>query len=153
MGIEGGTIDLKTSEPRSVTRAKFHTIIKRLIGIARTPQSQSLFREMMMSKMMGQAENARHIATAHLGGGLADFAVKLRCFFDNEHPRIGPATFQNQSGRGARKRATDDCHIVIHGEDNEERPRWERHFRPMPDGEEPPRTVHVSCSVRLCSPV
>ena len=66
-----------------------------------------------MSKMMGQAENARHIATAHLGGGLADFAVKLRCFFDNEHPRIWPFPFEHKRGRGTGKRAPDDHDIVF----------------------------------------
>jgi hypothetical protein len=71
-----------------------------------------------MSKVVGQAQNARHVATADLGGRLADFSVELRCFFDNEHARLGPTTFQHQRGRGAGKSATDDHYIVIHGEQN-----------------------------------
>ena len=79
-----------------------------------------------MSKMMGQAENARHVATANLGGGLADFAVKLRCFFDDEHARVGPATFQHQRGRGAGNCATDNGHIIMHREENDARSEGER---------------------------
>ena len=75
---------------------------------------------------MGQAENARHVATTDLSGGLADFAIELRCFFDDEHARLGPATFQHQRGRGAGKRATDDRHLVIHGEENDARSEGER---------------------------
>jgi hypothetical protein len=88
-----------------------------------------------MSKMMGQAENTRHVATADLGGGLADFAVELRCFFDDEHARVRPATLQDPRGRGAGKRATDDCHIVIHGEENDACSQAERQLGPMPDGQ------------------
>src|SRR5437763_16565470 len=95
MGIEGGTIDLKTGEPRSVTRAEFHAIIKRLIGIARTPQPQSLFWEVMMSEMMGQAENARHVETSHLSGGLAVFAIVLRCFFDDANAGGGTESIKH----------------------------------------------------------
>ena len=79
-----------------------------------------------MSKMMGQAENARHVATADLSGGLADFSVEFRCFFDDEHARIGAATFQHQRGGGAGKRPTDNCHVVIHGEENDARSEVER---------------------------
>src|SRR5437763_2603841 len=135
MGIEGGTVDLKTGESRTVTGAEFHAIIKRLIGIARTPQSQSLFGEMMMSKMVGQAENARHVATADLSGGLAHFAIELRCFFDDKHARLGTAAFQHQRGGGAGKRATDDRDIISHGEENDARSRRERQLGPSRTGE------------------
>jgi len=99
--------------------------------------------------MMGQAENARHVATAHLSGGLADFAIELRCFFDDEHARIRLATFQHQRGGGTGEGPTDNCHVVIHGEENDARSRWERQLGPMPDGEDPTRTGHLSCSGRL----
>ena len=79
-----------------------------------------------MSKMVGQAENARHVATADLGSGLADFAIELRCFFDDEHARIRLATFQHQRGGGTGEGPTDNCHVVIHGEENDARSRWER---------------------------
>ena len=52
---------------------------------------------MMMSKMMGQAENARHVATADLGGGLTDFAIELRCFFDNEYRASGRRRFSTSA--------------------------------------------------------
>ena len=79
-----------------------------------------------MSKMMGQAENARHVTTADFSGGLADFSVELRCFFDDEHTRIGPATFQHQRGGGAAERPADKCYVVIHREENDARSEVER---------------------------
>src|SRR5438132_3574213 len=126
MRVEGGAIDLKTSEARSVTRAQFHTIVKRLLGMLRKPQAQSLFWQMMVSEVMSQPENPRHVTTADLGGGLAHLAIELRRLFDNQDTGIRRATFQHQRRGGAGKRAPDDDHIVIHGEENDARSRWER---------------------------
>ena len=99
-----------------------------------------------MSKMMGQAENARHVATADLGGGLTDFAIELRCFFDDEYARVRPATFQHQRGRGAGKRTTHNRHIVIHGEENDARYRQERQLGPSRTGEVQAGRADLICS-------
>ena len=79
-----------------------------------------------MSKMMGQAENARHVATADLGGGLTDFAIELSRLLDNQNSGVRTATLEHERCRSARKRAADDRHIVIHGEENDARSRGER---------------------------
>src|SRR5205823_13029671 len=117
MRVERRAIDLKTRETCSVTRAKLDTIVNRLVGMLRKPQAQSLFWQMMVSEVMSQPENPRHVTTADLGGGLAHLAIELRRLFDNQNTGIWRATFQHQRRGGARKRAADDDHIVIHGEE------------------------------------
>jgi hypothetical protein len=116
MGVERGAIDLKTREARSVTRAQLYTIIKRLLRMLRKPQAQSLFGQMMMSEVMSQSEDPRHVATADLGGRFAYFAIELGRLLDNQNSGVRTATFEHERCRSARKRAADDRHIVIHGE-------------------------------------
>ena len=126
MRVERGAIDLKTREARSVTRAQLYTIIKRLLGMLGKPQAQSLFRQMMVSEVMSQSEDPRHVATADLGGRFAHFAIELGRLLDNQNSGVRTATFEHERCRSARKRAADDRHIVIHGEENDARSRGER---------------------------
>jgi len=126
MGIERGAIHLKTCETRSVTRAQLYTIIKRLLGMLRKPQAQSLFRQMMVTEVMRQSEDPRHVATADLGGRFAHFAIELRRLLDDEDSGVRTATFEHERCRGAGKRAANDRYIVIHGEENDARSRGER---------------------------
>src|SRR5207302_6042047 len=125
MRVEGGAIDLKTSKARSIARAKLDTIVKRLLGMLRKPQTQSLFRQMMVSEVMSQHENPRHVTTADLGGGFAYFSIDLGCLLDNQDSGVRTTTFEDHGRRGAGKGAPDDCHIVIHGGENDARSRWE----------------------------
>jgi hypothetical protein len=92
------------------------------------PQAQSLFRQVMMSEVMSQPENPRHVATADLGSGFTYFSIELGCLLDNQDPGVRPATFEDDSRRGTGKGAADDCHIVIHGEENDAGDRCERQF-------------------------
>ena len=62
---------------------------------------------------MGQAQNARHVTTAHLGSRFAYFSIKLSCFFDDEDARFGPFAFQHERGRSAGKCAADDYDVVF----------------------------------------
>ena len=128
MRVERRAIDLKTRETCSVTRAKLDTIVNRLVGMLRKPQAQSLFRQMMVTEVMRQSEDPRHVATADLGGRFAHFAIELRRLLDDEDSGVRTATFEHERCRSARKRAADDRHIVIHGEENDAGDRCERQF-------------------------
>src|SRR5207253_1497375 len=114
MGIERGAIHLKTCETRSVTRAQLYTIIKRLLGMLRKPQAQSLFRQMMVTEVMRQSEDPRHVATADLGGRFAHFAIELRRLLDDEDNCVRTATVEHLRSRGVGDRASNDCLIVNH---------------------------------------
>src|SRR6266567_9338321 len=92
------------------------------------PQAQSLFRQMMVSEVMSQPENPCHVTTADLGGGFAYFSIELGRLLDDQDMGIGAATFEHHRRGGARKRAADDRHIVIHGEENDAGDRCERQF-------------------------
>src|SRR6266480_210580 len=128
MRVERRAIDLKTRETCSVTRAKLDTIVNRLVGMLRKPQAQSLFRQVMVSEVMSQPENPRHVTTADLGGRFAYFSIELGRLLDNHDSGLRTATFEHHGCRGARKRAADDRHIVIHGEENDAGDRCERQF-------------------------
>src|SRR5207248_1858226 len=91
MRVERRAIDLKTSETRSVARAKLDTIVKRLFGMLRKPQAQSLFRQMMVSEVMSQSENPCHVTTADLGGRFAYFSIELGRLLDDQDTGIGRA--------------------------------------------------------------
>jgi hypothetical protein len=128
MRVERSTINLKTCEARSVTRTQLHTIIKRLLRMLRKPQAQSLFRQMMVSEMMGQSEDPCHVATTDLGGRFAHLAIELGRLLDDQDPGVRTATFEHDRCRGAGKRAADDRYIVIHGEENDAGECCERQF-------------------------
>jgi hypothetical protein len=87
-----------------------------------------LFRQVVMSEVMSHPEYPRHVTTADLGGGFAYFSIELGRLLDDQDTSIGRATFKNQRRGGARKRAADDRHIVIHGEENDAGDRCERQF-------------------------
>jgi len=92
------------------------------------PQAQSLFRQMMVSEVMSQSEDPRHVATADLGGRFAHFAIELGRLLDNQNSGVRTATFEHERCRCAGKRAADDRHIVIHGEENDAGDCCERQF-------------------------
>src|SRR5437868_14220540 len=135
MRVERGAIDLKTREARSVTRAQLYTTIKRLLGMLGKPQAQSLFRQMMVSEVMSQSENPCHVTTADLGGRFAHLAIELGRLLDDQNPGVRTAPFEHERSRGAGKRAADDRHIVIHGEENDARARGERQLGPCWTGD------------------
>src|SRR5712691_12715649 len=85
------------------------------------PKSQSLFAELMMTKMLRQAQNSRHVTTAYFGGRLAHFAIELGVLLDNEDARFQAFAFEHKSSRRSRKRPADDHDIVIeiHGQQRE----------------------------------
>ena len=82
----------------------------------------------MVSEVVSQPENPRHVTTADLGGGFAYFSIELGRLLDDQDTGIGRATFEHQRRGGARERAADDRHIVIHGEENDAGDRCERQF-------------------------
>ena len=82
----------------------------------------------MVSEVMSQPENPHHVTTADLGGGFAYLSIELGRLLDDQDTGIGRATFKHHRCGGARKRAADDRHIVIHGEENDAGDRCERQF-------------------------
>ena len=80
----------------------------------------------MVTEVMRQSEDPRHVATADLGGRFAHFAIELRRLLDDEDSGVRTATFEHERCRGAGKRAANDRYIVIHGEENDARSRGER---------------------------
>src|SRR6266481_1710314 len=67
----------------------------------------------MMSEIMRQTQNSRHVATAHLGRRFAHLAIERSCLFDDQYPCFGASAFQHESGCRAGKRAPDDHDVVI----------------------------------------
>ena len=80
----------------------------------------------MVAEIMRQTQNPRHVATADFGGRFAHFAIELSRLLDNQNSGVRTATLEHERCRSARKRAADDRHIVIHGEENDARSRGER---------------------------
>ncbi len=74
----------------------------------------------MMTEIMGQTQNPRHIATAYFGGRFPDLPVELSCFFDDKHPRVRPFAFEHERSRGAGKGTADDYDIVFEIHRNED---------------------------------
>ena len=50
---------------------------------------------MMMSEVMGQPENSRHVTTADLSGGFANFTVELGRLFHDEDTGVRAAALQH----------------------------------------------------------
>jgi len=67
----------------------------------------------MMTEIVGQAQNTRHITTAHFGRRFSNLAIELSGFFDDEHACLGPFAFQDKRRRGAGKRAANDHDVVF----------------------------------------
>ena len=98
---------------RVVTWPDFDAIIELLLrGIAK-PHSQALFRELLVTEIIRQAKNARHVTAAHLGCRFADFAIERGVLLDDEHTRTRMLPLNHERRRRARKCATDDHDIVI----------------------------------------
>jgi len=104
-----------------VASADFNTIIEALVRSIRKPHSQSLFRKLMMTEVMRQPQNPRHVATAHLRGRFANLAIELGVLFNDEHARLRPLALQHQRRGRAGKRATNDYYVIIklHGRQRE----------------------------------
>ena len=113
MRIEFRAIDLECLQSRLITRADFHAIIERLIGAIRKPHSQSLFRQLLVTEVVSETENARHVTTAQLGRRFADFAIELRGFFDDQNACVRPLALEHERGGSAGKRAADNDHVII----------------------------------------
>src|SRR5205814_865670 len=67
----------------------------------------------MMTEVMGETQNPRHVTTAYFCGRFANLAIKLRIFFDDQDACLGSFAFQHQCRRRAGKRAANDHDIVI----------------------------------------
>src|SRR5882724_13703166 len=67
----------------------------------------------MMSEIMRQTQNPRHVATAHLGRRFAHLAIECSGFSDDQYPCFGAFAFQHERGCRAGKRAPDDHDVVI----------------------------------------
>ena len=67
-----------------------------------------------MPEVMGETEDARHVATAHFSGGLADFAIECLYFFHNENARGRTAALDHERGGRAGEGAADDDDVVVH---------------------------------------
>ena len=68
---------------------------------------------MVMTEVIRQAENPRHVATAQLGRGFADLPIELRRLLDYQDTRSRVLAFQHQRGRRAGKRAADNYDVVV----------------------------------------
>ena len=80
----------------------------------------------MVSEVMSQSQDPRHVAATDLGGRFAHLAIERGRLLDNQDPGVRTATFEHDRCRGAGKRAANDRYIVIHGEENDARSRGER---------------------------
>ena len=67
----------------------------------------------MMPKIMRQAQDPRHVATAHFGGRFAYLAIERSPFFDDQDARFGAFALQHEGRCRAGKRAPDDHDVVI----------------------------------------
>ena len=67
----------------------------------------------MMTEIMRQTQDPRHIATAHLRGRFAHLAIERSPLFDDQDTRFGVFAFQHERGCRAGKRAPDDHDVVI----------------------------------------
>jgi hypothetical protein len=93
--------------------ADFDAIVEALIRAIRKPQAQSLFRQLMVPEVMGEAQKSRHVTTTDLGGRFTDLAVELCGFFNDQYARFGAFALEHNRGRSAGKRSTDNCDIII----------------------------------------
>ena len=67
----------------------------------------------MMTEVMGETQNPRHVTAAYFCGRFTNLAIKLRIFFDDQDACLGSFAFQHQCRRRAGKRAANDHDIVI----------------------------------------
>ena len=67
----------------------------------------------MMTEIMRQTQDPRHIATAHLGGRFAHLAIERSPLFDDQDTRFGAFALQHEGRCRAGKRAPDDHDVVI----------------------------------------
>lgn len=67
----------------------------------------------MMTEIMRQTQDPRHVTTAHLCGRFADLAIECGCLFDDHDTRFEAFALQHERGRRAGKRAPDDHDVVI----------------------------------------
>jgi hypothetical protein len=81
MRIKFRAVDLKSLHARRITRADFDAIVETLLRRIAKPHSEALFGELLVTEVIGEAENARHVTTAHFGGRFADLAIERRRFF------------------------------------------------------------------------
>ena len=82
---------------------------------------------------MGQTQNPRHVTTANFGGRLANLAVELDGFFNNEDTRLGPFAFEHERSRGAGKRASDDYDVEFEIHRNRENGRGQSETQSVPE--------------------
>jgi hypothetical protein len=67
----------------------------------------------MMTEIMRQTQNPRHVTTTHLGGRFADLAIECGCLVNDQNTRLGAFTLQHERGCCAGKRAPDYHDVVI----------------------------------------
>src|SRR4029434_833723 len=67
----------------------------------------------MVTEVMGQAQDAGHVTTAHFGSRFPDLAVELDCFFDDKDARFRAFPFEHERGSSAGKRAADDYDVIF----------------------------------------
>ena len=80
----------------------------------RKPQAQSLFRQVMVSEVMSQSEDPRHVATAE---HMHHFGIDFGRLLDNQNSGVRTATFSAWAlSQRPEIGPADDRHIVIHGE-------------------------------------
>ena len=77
----------------------------------------------MMTEIMGQTQDPRHIATAHFRGRFPDLAIELNCFFDDKDARFRRFAFEHERRRRAGKGAADDHNVVFEIHRNRENGR------------------------------
>ena len=67
----------------------------------------------MMTEIMRQPQDSRHVTAADFRGRFANLAIELRHFLDDQHAGIRVFAFEHQRRRRAGKSAADDDHIII----------------------------------------
>ena len=113
MRIEFCAIDLKRLHAGVVAWPNLDAIVEALFRRIAKPHPQSLLGELLMTEIIRQAKNARHVATAHFRGRFADFAIERGILLDNEHTR-GRIFAPDHEPRGRTgKSAADDHDIII----------------------------------------
>ena len=67
----------------------------------------------MMTEIMRQTQNPRHVATAHLSRRFAHLAIERSCLFNDQDTRFWAFTLQHKRGCRAGKRAPNDNDVAI----------------------------------------
>src|SRR5204863_10086521 len=111
--VEGGTIQLIRGQPDLVAPAQLARFLKVLHLVARKPEPQSLFHEMVLVQILSETQDAPHEIGADFNGRFPDAARKFGRFFHDQETNTGILPKQQRRSGRARKSSADDYYVVM----------------------------------------